>query len=136
MAGTLEEILAAVEARLDTIQGLSVADMVPGAINPPQAIVGVPEIGDYRGALAGRRPFLQPTVTILVSSAISSIGQHQLARYASPDGPESIARVVDDDRTLGGVVGDCYVASFRPLGLEEVGVIGYFGGIFVLKVTT
>jgi hypothetical protein len=133
---SLEELLGAVEARLATIPRLNVGDLVPSAINPPQAVVGVPDIPDYTPAVQGRRPILRLTVLVLVSSGISRLGQQQLARYADPVGDESIPAVIHADRTLGGVVGDCLVASFRALGIQEVGIIGYFGGQFVLKVTT
>jgi hypothetical protein len=130
---TLEEILGALEARLDTIQGLNIGDMVPASINPPQAVVGVPPIPDYHTGLVARRPILQPTITVLTSSAMNALGQHRLARYADTDGPESIPALILADRTLGEVVSDCLVRSFRPLGLQEVGVINYFGGVFVLS---
>jgi hypothetical protein len=129
---SLEEILGAVEARLDTIQGLNVGDMLPNAITPPQAVVGVPDIVDYHTGLVALRAELRPLITVLVSSAISSVGQHRLARYADLSGPESIPALILADRTLGGVVSDCLVRSFRPLGLEEVGIVGYFGGEFTL----
>jgi hypothetical protein len=130
---SLEAILGAIETRLDTIQGLSVGDMVPAAINPPQAVVGVPEIGDYHTGVAALRTVLRPTITVLVSSAMTALGQHQLARYADLAGPQSIPALILADRTLGGVVSDCLVRSFRPLGLQDVGIVGYFGGVFTLS---
>ncbi len=133
---SLEAILQGIEDRLGAIDGLSVGDLTPGAVNPPAAVVGVPPIGSYRSALGGHRPVLEPTITLLVSSAISQLGQHQLARYADPEGASSIVAAVEADRTLGGMVDDCEVRSFTPLGMQEVGIIGYFGGIFVLRIAT
>lgn len=130
----LEVILEAIETRLATIVGLNVGDLVPTAINPPQAVVRVPDIPDYTSALQGRRPILHPTVMVLVSSAISVAGQRKLARYATPVGDESIPACIHADRTLGGAVDDCIVERFRPFGLQEVGIIRYFGGEFTFTV--
>ena len=78
---------------------------------------------------------LAPTVVILVSAALSRTGQMALAEYANPTGPQSVRNAIETDKTLGGVVDQCVVRSFRPLGLEEVGELPYFGGLFTLTVT-
>ena len=130
----LQDIMQGVEVRLATIPGLRVSDTVPGQVNPPQAFVGVPPVDSYVTSLGGPRPTLAPTVTVLVSAAVDRTGQLALAAYADPSGPSSIPAAIAADSTLGGVVGGCQVRSFRPLNLEEVGVIGYFGGEFTLRV--
>lgn len=134
MAPPIREILIAIEARLQTIPGLRTSEYVPGQVNPPQAIVGVPPINNYHTAMRGRQLDFEPTVTVLVSSTVDRIGQLKLADYANPDGPESIPAAIEADRTLSGLVGDCRVVSFAPLGSEDVGAIGYFGGVFTLRV--
>ncbi len=133
---TLEQIMGAIETRLETIPGLHVSDVSPGHILPPQAIVGVPPIPEYHTSLVGRRPTLQPTVTVYVGAMIDRFGQLQLAAYADPYGDTSIPAAIAEDKTLGGVVGDCMVLRFDPLGLEEIGLVGYFGGRFTLRVMT
>lgn len=134
MAPTIEQIMDGLEARLATISGLRVSDVSPGQISPPCAIVGVPAITSYHATFgSGRMTLDDLTVTVLVSAAIDRVGQKKLAGYANPTGSTSIKAAVEGDKTLGGVVDDCIVVSFRPLGLDEVGVIGYFGGIFQLR---
>ena len=133
-APTIAQILAGVETRLATIDGLRVSDIVPDQINPPAAIVGVPEIPDYHATQRRGYFIVSPTVTVLVSAALDRVGQMKLADYASPAGALSVVSAIEADRTLGGVVDDCIVTSFRPLGLEEVGLIGYYGGLFTLRV--
>jgi len=131
---SLEAIMQGIESRLATIAGLRVSDTLPGAINPPQAIVGVPPVDSYVTSLGGIRPTLAPTVTVLVSSTMDRVGQLALAAYADPSGARSVPAAIAADPTLGGVVGGCQVTRFDPLGVEEVGLIGYFGGRFTLRV--
>lgn len=133
MASTIEQIMLGVETRLQTISGLRASEIVPDQINPPHALVGVPPIPNYRLAMGRGSYELGLTVTVLVSSAVDRVGQLALAGYASITGPTSIPLAIEGDRTLGGVVSDCIVTSFRPLGLDEVGVISYYGGVFDLK---
>lgn len=133
MAPTIEQVILGVEARLATITGLRTSEVVPEQISPPHALVGVPPIPSYRIAMQRGSYELGLTVTVLVSAVVSRVGQLQLAGYANPTGPKSVPAAIEGDRQLGGVVADCIVISFRPLGLDEVGVIGYYGGVFVLK---
>lgn len=134
MAVDLADIMAAIETRLQSIQGLRVSDVIPSQITASEAVVGVPPIPNYQTSLAMGRPELEPTILVLVSKVVDRVGQRKLAAYASPTGPQSIPEVIQADRRLGGVVSDCYVRSFQPLGLQEVGVLGFFGGLFTLRV--
>jgi hypothetical protein len=128
------DVMAAIEDRLKTIPGLRTSDIVPDAISPPIAIVGIPQVTDYHGSLGRARMNLAPTVTVLTSQGWTRSGQQQLAAYADADGELSVLSAIEGDRSLGGVVGDCTVQAFRPLNGEEVGEIGYYGGVFTLLV--
>lgn len=130
---TIRDVLLGIETRLQTIDGLRVTEYVPGQVNPPQAFPGVPPIERYHQTM-GRRLDIAPTVTVLVSAAVDRVGQLLLADFADLEGPKSVAAAIEADRSLGGVVGDCSVTSFQPLGLEEVGVLGYYGGVWTLRV--
>lgn len=132
-APTIEQIMLGIEARLATISGLRTSEIDPDQINPPVAIVGVPEIPRYHGTMGMGRFEIDPTVTVLVSATLDRVGQLQLAGYANPTGATSIRAAIEADKTLGGVVDDCFVISFRPLGRTEVGALGYYGGIFALR---
>lgn len=131
---TIEAIMDGLEARLATISGLRVSDVSPGQINPPCAIVGVPDIPDYRITMRNGYALLTFQVTVLVSAALDRVGQKKLAGYADFTGANSIRTAIEGDDTLGGAASECVVDSFRPLGLEEVGTIGYFGGVFNIRV--
>lgn len=132
-APTIAEIMQGIEARLATISGLRVAEYVPNQVNPPQAYVGVPPIPRYHATMGMGRFEIEPTVTVLVSANLDRAGQLQLAGFANPTGDTSIRAAIEGDKTLGGKVDDCFVVSFRPLGPVEVGLIGFYGGIFELR---
>jgi hypothetical protein len=135
-APTIRQILSAIETRLDSINGLRVTDYAPGQINPPQAIIMAPPVSSYLVGYGDRRPILEVQVTVLVSASLDRVGQLALADYADPDSATSIPAAVAADSRLGGVVNQCQVVSFDPLGMEEVGLLGYFGGRFTLRITT
>lgn len=132
-AVTLAQIMAGLETRLQTIAGLNTADTVPGQITPPYAYVGVPEIPSYRVAFGRGSWMPNPTITILTSSKAMGDDQLVLASYADVTGANSIPLAIEADRTLGLAGVDCIVTSFRPLGMEEVATLGYYGGIFTLQ---
>jgi hypothetical protein len=131
---TLEQVALGLEARLETIQGLRPSEFVPSKITPPAAIVALAEVPNYRVALSGVKFDVNMTVTILVSAAFDRVGQMNLLAYADRVGEKSVFAAVEADRTLGGAADDCQVTGFRPLGLEEVGLLQYYGGVFSLRV--
>lgn len=135
-ATSISSIMSGIAARLATIDGLRTLDdgTAPEQINPPTAIVGVPPIEKYHQSFAMGYFQLQVPIYVLTSAAVSRVGQLQLAAYADPTGDQSIREAIEGDKTLGGAVDDCAVIDFRPLGMEEVGAIGYFGGVFNLLV--
>ena len=129
---TVLDVMDAMEARLSTISGLRVSDVSPGQVNPPQAIVGTPNV-DYHSVHSGgdEHDF---QVVLLTSAALDRVGQRLLAEFAASSGPRSVRATLEADRTLGGVVQDLRVSRFRVLGRREVGLIGYFGGAFTVEV--
>lgn len=133
MAATVQQVMEGIEARLQTIPGLNVSTYSPDQINPPQAIVGVPPISDYRRQFgAGGQLSIEPTITILVSAALDRTGQMKLASYVDKSGDQSVYAAIEADKTLGLTDVECIVRSFQPLGMQDVGLIGYYGGVFQL----
>lgn len=133
MAPTIEQIMDGIETRLATIPNLRTRNVSPDQIVPPCAWVGVPPIPSYHATFGSGRMTLAPTVIVAVSASLDRVGQMRLAGYANPTGATSIKAAIEADKTLGGVVDDCIVVSFQPTGLDEVGGIGYYGGIFQLQ---
>jgi hypothetical protein len=127
-------VLTALRTTLARVDGLNVSLAQTGQINPPTAILGVPTVTDYRKAFAGLRLNIEPTITVLTSSAFDEIGTMRLAEFANPYGPKSIVKAIDDDHTLGGIVESARVVDFRPLSVEEIGAVGYYGGVFTVAV--
>lgn len=134
-ATTLRDIMTGLEARLETITGLRVSEFIPGQVNPPAAVVGVPPVPQYHSTMGAAGTYtVEATITLFVSAAYERGGQLALADYASPTGALSIPAAVLADKTLGGRVHDAHVTAFRPLGFEEVGVLKYYGGLFSVRI--
>jgi hypothetical protein len=131
---TTEQVMVAIETRLQTISGLRTDTGSSAQINPPQALVGLPDIPNYHATFAHGRILPSYEVTILVSNAYTRTADLLLAAYVDPSGTKSIHAAVEGDPTLGGVVQNCIVEGFRKVTREEFGLIGYYGGIFTLKV--
>lgn len=132
---TIPQLMDALAAALGAI-GLRASATSPGVVNPPAAIVGVPPIPDYRATFGRGRVLITGwPITVLTSSQVDRVGQRSLADYASWTGALSVPLALEADKTLGGLIDDLAVQSFRPLGLDEVGVIGYFGGLFSVDMT-
>jgi hypothetical protein len=133
-APTIRQVMEGIQTRLQTIPGLRVAAVEPDAVSPPLAFVGVPPVDSYTGPF--HRNFqITPTVTVYVSSASDRAGQLVLADYVNATGTTSIPAAITADPTLGGLVDSVYVLSFQPLGIEQVSLVGYYGGVFQLQVT-
>lgn len=133
-APTLLQVMRGIEARLATISGLRVSDTAPSQINPPAAFCAVPPVENYHRTFQRGRFSLTPQIWVFTSAAVDRVGQELLAEYADPVGEKSIVAALYGDKTLGGVVHDLIVRSFRPLDIEEFGAIGYFGGLFEVEV--
>ena len=139
MAATIPQIMTGIETRLKTINGLRTADHAPGDPIPPAAFPLVPQI-NYRETMRRGSYTLPFRVALVVASQVDRVGQHLLAEFASQTGTRSIRAALEGDRettgtqTLGGLVQDLVVDSFDPDGLVDVGLAGYVGGIFNLRV--
>ncbi len=133
-APTIGQILAGVETQLQTISGLRTAQYVPDQVNPPQAVVDFPGDITYHTAFHHGQFTIEPTVILLVSKTVDRVGTAALAAYASPTGTNSIHLAIELDRTLGGVVDDCFVVHFRRLTQTEIDALLFFGGVFTLRV--
>jgi hypothetical protein len=136
MAADIEAIMAAIQVRLNTITGLNTSPFMPksGGVTPPMAVVGVPPIPNYHETMQHGFFELEFPITLLVSGALDQKSQADLASFASPGGANSFLLAFEGDKQLGATVEDSMLVDFRPLGTEEVNLIGYQGGLFTLKV--
>lgn len=135
MATTIPEIMTAIGTRLDSITGLRGHAFAPDNPSPPCAFPLVPAIPSYREAMRRGTYVIPFRIALLTGAQLDRVGQHGLAGYANPTGTTSIrAALEDSDRTYGGLIDDLIVDSFDPDGLQEVGLVGYYGGIFATRV--
>lgn len=130
----MKVVMEAFKSILSDVKGLSVSLSPTGTIKPPHAIVGVPTVLDYRKARAGARCDLEVSIILLTSAAFDETGALRLAEYATPSGDRSLFLAVERNPTLGGVVEQAQIRDFRPLGADEYGQIGYYGGEFTCSV--
>jgi hypothetical protein len=121
-------VLDAVGARLAGIAGLRVYDYPAEKIEPPAAVVGLPEVILYdrtyqRGADATTIP-----VFVMVSKVSDREARDRISAYTV-----SVKAALDG--TLGGVVDDAWVRDATPQ-MIRVGDIEYMGCTFRVEVTT
>lgn len=129
----------AVATRLATVSLARAYSLSPGSVTLPSggaaAVVTVPPVPSYRAAFArGMVEINDWPIYILTGSQMNELGQRQLARYLSWTGDKSVIAALENEPTLGNVVSDLMVQSSRPLGIEEAGGVGYFGGLILLTV--
>jgi hypothetical protein len=122
---TLDQVRLGLAARLGTIAGLRVYDMVPADINPPAAFVGAPTIEEYRGNQSDG--LLKATFEIGIAVSTGDISQQlQLFPMLERTGAESVFAALEADRTLGGLNVDAFALSARPFGIQEIGTTKYY----------
>lgn len=135
MAATIPQIMTGLKGRLATISGLRALDYAPDSPNPPCAFPLVPPIPSYREAMGRGTYMVTVQIVVLTGAQLDRTGQRALAGFANPTGSTSIRAALEDtDKTLGGIVNDLVVDNFDPNGLQEVGLVGYYGGIFNVRV--
>lgn len=135
MAATIPQIMTGLRDRLATISGLRAYDYAPDDPQPPCAFPLVPPIPSYRESMKRGTYVLTVQVVVLTGAQLDQRGQQALAGYANPTGSTSVRAALEDvDKTLSGIINDLVVDSFDPQGLEEVGLVGYYGGRFSVRV--
>jgi len=134
MAATIVQIMTGLRDRLATISGLNTWDYAKDNPVVPAAFPLVPPIQSYRETMGRGTYVIVVPVAVLVGAQVDQAGQHALAGYANQTGATSIRQAIEGDRTLGGIVNDLVVDSFDTGGLQEVGLVGYYGGLFRVRV--
>ncbi|HEY7824563.1 MAG TPA: hypothetical protein VIG24_17105 [Acidimicrobiia bacterium] len=119
-------------ARLQTISGLRVSDVMVDAPRPPQAVVAPLRVDYDLNARRGADTY-QFVVTVMVSRADSRSAQDQLDAYVV--GANSVKAAIEADRTLGGKANTCRVIEMRNYGAIAFGDQLYLGCEFLVEVT-
>lgn len=134
MPKSVEDVMDSIAVALNVIPKLTVRVNETGQIVCPYAWVGIPTIPNYRESFAGARMTLEFPLTILTSAAYDEIGTRDLVKYVAVHGEHSVYEVFEKNPTLSGTVERARVTDFRPVGADEYGAIGYFGGVFNIAV--
>ncbi len=132
---TISAIATALASTIQTGTGVPVSSFVPGNINPPQAFLSLGEITEETFGYGSMEiPF---DLVVLVSKNDDAIGQGNLYDLASPSTTTSVWAVLAADQDLSlNDASRARVLSYRPLGIEEIGAYGFFGGVFAILVTS
>ncbi len=131
-APTVTQVMQGIQTRLGTISGLRTAAVRPDQLNPPFAYVSLPRVV-YHEAFAHGLLTIEPMVTVVFSKVLDRIGQPGLAAYMDPAGGKSIHAAIEADKTLGGVVDDCYVVEAREADIDFGGT-KWYAALFTLHV--
>lgn len=132
----IETIIDGVESILTGISGLRVRDYVPDDVQPPMAFIQPPREIDYDRAFSRGHHEFELDIVVLISRVADRSGQKALLAYTATTGASSIPAAFWADKTLNGAVGEdqSHLHTYRSLGVEEVQMIGWYGGVFTLKV--
>lgn len=103
----------ALAGALGTIPGLRTSAFVPGAPNPPVAIVGQ-WTAEYDQTMGRGFDRYLLTVRLIVAPTADRQAQERLDAFCASSGPSSIKAAVESDQTLGGVASTVRVVRIGP----------------------
>lgn len=131
---TIQAVADALSTTIGNATGLRVFPYVPDNVNPPMLMLVLGQI--EREAMNMGTMSVPFDAYVLTQRVSDRAGQSSLYEYASFTGAKSVWKAVNDTRALGLTGTDAAVLRYRPLGVEEVAAIGYFGGAFEILVLT
>lgn len=135
MALDLGAAMDAIGTALDTIDGLRVADYAAQSVNPPQAIVTLPEQPVEYDVVMGRgadRAVIP--VTVLVGAVSDRVSRSNIAQYISGTGAKSVKTAVEaNGSNLGGAAQTVRVMTAR-VDIVTIGAVEYLGASFDVEV--
>lgn len=144
MGATILQIRDACQARIAAaVFGTNVGGLPTGSAPLPLAVVWPPEAGDYHGTFGDEGYYGDDlwTVTVYTARTLGELSVDLLLEYLSPTGPRSIARAFNSDtleddgrQTLGGIVDDAKVLSWRMMTPEDTEAIQVWGVSFALRI--
>lgn len=94
----LDAVMTEVAARLDTIAGLRVSDHPVDTVNPPHAIVALPEVTFDLTYGRGCDRYALPVV-LAIGKSVDRSARANLAPYVAGGGEKSFKAVLEDDAT-------------------------------------
>lgn len=131
---TLENVMAGVKAALEGIVGLRVYDFPSDRVEPPAAVLSLPET-PYDVTLGGRNDQWTFPLWVLVAKANDKSAYKEMVQYLEAEGTKSILAAIEADRTLGGACDTCSIIRARPLFATVAGT-EFLAVEFTLEVYT
>lgn len=128
----VDEVMTEIAARLDTIEGLRVHDHPVDSINPPAAIVSLPQITFDLTYGRGSDRYALPVV-LAIGKVHDKASRANIAPYVAGSGDKSFKAVLEAD--------DDYTAfdSLRIVSVEfdviTWGAVEYLTATFLLDIT-
>jgi hypothetical protein len=129
----LSEIRAAMGEALSALGDVRIRDFIPPLVTPPMAVIQPQGIEYDLNARRGLNRFTF-TVTLFVVKADDRAAQKRIDPYVSPGGESSVKRVLEADRTLGGVVDTLRVMSVSNYASSDANDILYLAVDFEVEV--
>ena len=131
---TLANVLIGLREALQNIAKLRVYDFPSSKIEPPAAVLSLPET-PYDVTLGGRSDEWNMPLWILVSKGDDRSAYKEMTPYLEAEGERSIRAMIEADRTLGGACDTCAVINARPQ-FASVGGVEFLAIEFTLEVYT
>lgn len=131
---SLDGVLMGLADALRTIAGLRVYDFPSDRIEPPAAVLSLPET-PYDITLGGRSDEWIFPLWLLVAKADDKSSYKEMTSYLEAEGPKSIRAVVEADRKLGGACDTVAITKARPLFATVAGT-EFLAVEFTLEVYT
>lgn len=128
----VQDVADALGSTITAATGLRCYPFLPSDVNPPACVLvlGPAE----RSAFKLGSAFLTFEAHVYVSTTSDRAAGKHLYEYASWTGSRSMWFLDNHDLGLANVAAS--TLRYRPVGLEEVAIYGYLGGIFDITVAT
>lgn len=130
----LLEVMTNLGTQLQTVGGFRVYDFPSSRVEPPAAVLSLPET-PYDVTLGGDSCEWIFPLWVLVSKADDRTSYQEMIPYLEEEGPRSIRAVIEADRTLGGACDTVAVVRARPQ-FAYVGGTEFLAVEFTLEVYT
>jgi len=131
---SLESIMSGLGDQLRAVMGLRVYDFPSKHVEPPAAVLSLPET-PYDVTLGGRADEWTFPLWLLVSKADDKAAYKEMVPYLEAEGERSIRAAIEADRTLGGSCDTCAVVNARPQ-FASVGGVEFLAVEFTVEVFT
>ncbi len=134
MTATYREVKEALGVVIGRIPGVTVYPHMVGDINTPAAVIapGTGVLLTYGTSVVSFDMTLN--VTLFVQLGEDRSADEQLSQYINPTGPMSVAQIVDNDPTLGGVVDSSVVTVAQDWGVYTYAGVARLGVVFPVEV--